>query len=49
MMSRRKSDFVRLVDSLIEVFLIGLTFIALIIIAGAGLMWLISMTPSGGC
>ena len=38
-----------LLESLFEVFLIGLTFILLILIAGAGLLWLVHVFMPSGC
>ena len=38
-----------LLESLFEVFLIGLTFILLILIATAGLLWLVHVFMPSGC
>ena len=38
-----------LIGTLAEVFLVGLTFILLILIAGAGLLWLVHVFMPSGC
>ena len=38
-----------LIELLVELFLVGLTFILLVLIAAAGLLWLVHVFMPGGC